>query len=313
MNNCSFFIKDKALFGSSPSQKSVEELEENGVKYFIDLTTPEEKEQNKVKFYITKYNYINYPIIDRHIPTDWRNYASFIIKICKIIKTLRNNDKLYINCRAGLGRSGVVVSSILCYLFNLTPDESLQYTTKCLGNRVKLKEKWRKIGSPQTYTQKNFIHKFFYSLNFYRSYKHSSSFGFSNYSIHSIKIDGIGVFPTVEAAFQAHKNINDKEYVQKQIDSKSVIMSKYLGNKIVTNDDWEEKKVEIMEKILELKFEQHECIRENLLNTGLRQIVEHTKDDTFWGDGGDGTGKNMLGKILMKIRNKYYEKNNLIS
>ena len=88
MNNCSFFIKDKALFGSSPSQKSVEELEENGVKYFIDLTTPEEKEQNKVKFYITKYNYINYPIIDRHIPTDWRNYASFIIKICKIIKKI---------------------------------------------------------------------------------------------------------------------------------------------------------------------------------------------------------------------------------
>ena len=60
MNNCSFFIKDKALFGSSPSQESVEELEENGVKYFIDLTTPEEKEQNKVKLYVTKHNYINY-------------------------------------------------------------------------------------------------------------------------------------------------------------------------------------------------------------------------------------------------------------
>jgi hypothetical protein len=43
------------------------------------------------------------------------------------------------------------------------------------------------------------------------------------------------------------------------------------------------------------------------LNTGLRPIVEHTKDDNFWGDGGDGSGKNMLGKILTKVRNKYYE------
>jgi ribA/ribD-fused uncharacterized protein len=308
MNNCSFFIKDKALFGSSPSQESVEELEENGVKYFIDLTTQEEKEQNKVIVYTTKHTYINYPINDRHIPTNWQSYASFIIKISRIIKSLRNNDKLYINCRAGLGRSGVVVASILCYLFNLTPEESLQYTTKCLGNRKKLKEKWRKIGSPQTYTQKKFIHKFFYPLNFYRTYKHSSTFGFSNYSTHIINIDGIGIFPNAEAAFQTYKNLDDKEYIQKQLECKSVIMSKYLGSKIKIREDWEEKKVEIMEKILELKFEQHDDIRENLITTGLRPIVEHTKDDDFWGDGGDGSGKNMLGKILMKIRNKYYEK-----
>ena len=308
MNNCSFFIKDKALFGSSPSQESVEELEENGVKYFIDLTTCEEKEQNKVITYTTKYNYVNYPIIDRHIPTDWRSYASFIIKISKIIKSLRNDDKLYINCRAGLGRSGVVVSSILCYLFNLTPDESLQYTTKCLGNRKKLKEKWRKIGSPQTYTQKKFIQKFFYPLNFYRTYKHSSTFGFSNYSLHPVNVVKIGIFPTAEAAFQAYKNLDDKEYVKTQLESKSAIMSKYYGSKIYLCENWDEKKVEIMEKIIELKFEQHEDIKENLIDTGLRPIVEHTKDDNFWGDGGDGTGKNILGKILMKIRNTYYEK-----
>ena len=84
-------------------------------------------------------------------------------------------------------------------------------------------------------------------------------------------------------------------------------MSKYIGSKIKQREDWEDVKVDIMEKILQLKFDQHEDIRENLLNTWLRPIVDHTKDDSFWGDGGDGSGQNMLGKILTRIRNRYYE------
>jgi predicted NAD-dependent protein-ADP-ribosyltransferase YbiA (DUF1768 family) len=30
--------------------------------------------------------------------------------------------------------------------------------------------------------------------------------------------------------------------------------------------------------------------------------VEHTKNDAYWGDGGDGIGKNRLGQILMAVR-----------
>ncbi|KAF9194169.1 hypothetical protein BGZ50_006648 [Haplosporangium sp. Z 11] len=36
----------------------------------------------------------------------------------------------------------------------------------------------------------------------------------------------------------------------------------------------------------------------------LRSDWEHTKNDRYWADGGDGTGKNMLGKILMEVREK---------
>ena len=36
---CSYFIKDKCLFGSYPNAHRVNELENEGVKYFIDLTT----------------------------------------------------------------------------------------------------------------------------------------------------------------------------------------------------------------------------------------------------------------------------------
>jgi predicted NAD-dependent protein-ADP-ribosyltransferase YbiA (DUF1768 family) len=37
-------------------------------------------------------------------------------------------------------------------------------------------------------------------------------------------------------------------------------------------------------------------------------IIEHTKNDNYWADGGDGSGKNMLGKILMEIRDELTKK-----
>jgi hypothetical protein len=41
---------------------------------------------------------------------------------------------------------------------------------------------------------------------------------------------------------------------------------------------------------------------EILLGTGDAEIVEHTENDDYWGDGGDGSGTNKLGQILMRVR-----------
>ena len=68
MDNASFFIKNRALFGSFPTQESVDELEKNGVRYFINLTDLT-IEKNIIP-YKTNYVYFNYPIIDNYIPTD---------------------------------------------------------------------------------------------------------------------------------------------------------------------------------------------------------------------------------------------------
>jgi ribA/ribD-fused uncharacterized protein len=43
-------------------------------------------------------------------------------------------------------------------------------------------------------------------------------------------------------------------------------------------------------------------IREILLATGDARIVKHTENDAYWGDGGDGSGENRLGQILMRVR-----------
>lgn len=53
---------------------------------------------------------------------------------------------------------------------------------------------------------------------------------------------------------------------------------------------------------LKLKFTTHADLKKQLLDTGDRQIIQHTRNDKYWGDGGNGTGKNRLGILLMKLR-----------
>jgi len=69
-------------------------------------------------------------------------------------------------------------------------------------------------------------------------------------------------------------------------------------------EDWEEVKDGIMLDALRLKFTQHSELKELLLSTGDEEIIEDSPIDSYWGCGSDGEGKNMLGKLLMKLRSE---------
>ena len=71
--------------------------------------------------------------------------------------------------------------------------------------------------------------------------------------------------------------------------------------------DWERVRDELMRKAVLAKFTQHPEIRELLLGTGDAMLVEHTTNDSYWGDGGDGRGLNMLGQILVSVREELRE------
>ena len=55
------------------------------------------------------------------------------------------------------------------------------------------------------------------------------------------------------------------------------------------------------------KFKQHPQLKKLLLETGNAILIEKTKQDNFWADGGDGSGQNYLGKILMMVREELKE------
>ena len=68
-------------------------------------------------------------------------------------------------------------------------------------------------------------------------------------------------------------------------------------------------KYQVMKDALKAKFTQHEDLKCLLLSTGNRELIENAKDDYQWGCGKDGTGKNLLGKALMEVREEIKKEN----
>lgn len=125
---------------------------------------------------------------------------------------------------------------------------------------------------------------------------------FSNFSAHGFELDG-KYWRTSEHYFQAQKFAGqpDEEEIRRAGTPKEAAN---LGRerKRPLRQDWESVKDEIMRKAVRRKFEIHEAIREILLSTGDEILIEKTSSDYYWGCGTEGTGKNMLGQILMEVR-----------
>jgi len=57
------------------------------------------------------------------------------------------------------------------------------------------------------------------------------------------------------------------------------------------------------------KFETHADLQADLLSTGTEDLVENAPSDYYWGCGKSGSGKNMLGIILMQVRERLRSQN----
>ncbi len=139
-------------------------------------------------------------------------------------------------------------------------------------------------------------------------YSITDEFGyFSNFSYHEIHLDN-EQWKTVEHYFQAQK-FTKKEYRKKIKQANSPMLAAILGRsrKQKLRKDWDSIKIQVMRKALHAKFSQHRELKDLLLSTGNAKLVESTLNDSFWGDGGNGKGKNMLGQLLMELRQNIYE------
>ncbi len=138
-----------------------------------------------------------------------------------------------------------------------------------------------------------------------RFYSVSDAYGeFSNFSPHPITLDGQR-WPTSQHYIQAQKLDDDAKREEIRRANRPMLAAR-LGRdrKSPLRRDWESVKVEVMRTAVRAKFTQHETLRALLLSTGDAKLVEHTENDSYWGDGGDGSGKNRLGHLLMKVRDE---------
>ena len=139
-------------------------------------------------------------------------------------------------------------------------------------------------------------------------YKKNEPYGeFSNFSEHPIYLDGT-MWKTVEHYFQASKFLNDYSVVVQMAKTPMDAASLGRSRAYPIRGDWEVVKDEVMKRGVFKKVETYNNIRKLLLSTDNREIVEHTSNDYYWGDGGDGSGLNKLGYILMEARCYFREK-----
>ena len=155
-------------------------------------------------------------------------------------------------------------------------------------------------------------------------------FEFSNFYMAPVEIDG-KIYPSSEHAYQAFKFLGpqaterDKEYAEiiRKINTpnkaKILATQKRVGgykwktdlnptiesySDVKMRPDWEQVKDDVMRVIVYAKFSQNSKLKELLLSTGDALIQEDSTRDYYWGTGKDGSGKNMLGIILMETRIK---------
>jgi ribA/ribD-fused uncharacterized protein len=130
----------------------------------------------------------------------------------------------------------------------------------------------------------SFRYDFFFLSNFYNA---------------PIEHEGI-VYQNNEAAFQAQKCVDIKD--RERFANISPSDAKRLGRRVELRKDWEQVKVSIMTEIVREKFQQNPDLADKLLATGNAHLEEgNTWGDRIWGTV-NGQGANMLGKILMQVR-----------
>jgi GTP cyclohydrolase II len=150
------------------------------------------------------------------------------------------------------------------------------------------------------------IKKYPYSNNKIEFYEKFDDYGgFSNFSDHPFILHD-KYWRTAEHYYQAYKFRRNSEVFNKIQQSKTPMEAKNLAYfyEIDYKDNWENRKILFMHNALIEKFRQNEELKELLLETKESYIIEKAPTDEYWGSGKDGKGKNILGRLLMYVRDE---------
>lgn len=113
-------------------------------------------------------------------------------------------------------------------------------------------------------------------------------------------------FNSVECAYQAAKVKNASDLVS--FVNLSPFEAKQWGKKVELRDDWENIKVGIMMFLLRQKFQDPTILGKLLKTDGLYLVEGNYWHDNQWGvcycKKCSGMGKNLLGTLLMSVRNE---------
>ena len=326
----------RIMVGGKPyNNDDLQYLYKNKITVFVNLTTSNElNNRQNFKYHLklpSNIQFIHFPIKDMAVGQDGST-MELVDKIIKLSKT----DIVYIHCKGGHGRAGVIGGLIVHKLY-----PSLSYTEviKHIQKQHSTRKCNPKSSTPQTSPQFNQLHRIINNSQDILFYdKNCTSYVFSN--LYTEKKD-LPLFKdkddrewySSEAYYQAHKFMGispeSNTYAEIIRNTKSAHFAYLLGNmggnirpnwkidgvsiidiikkfkstiKIV--DCWDNKKECVMKQALTYKFRQNIGLKETLLNSGTSSLVEYTPRDMYWGTYWNKNGKNRLGYLLEYVRNE---------
>lgn len=142
-------VNDQIYFGKYPDEDILKALKELNIKLIIDLTHFTDRLPSYPS--IEGIKRIEFPIVDMSIQEDdlTLQYVMFIKSLF-----LNGDNPIYIHCRGGHGRSGVITCLLYGLLYDKSAEESLEAIKEAHDNRKQMSRRMRIIGSPQTIDQK---------------------------------------------------------------------------------------------------------------------------------------------------------------
>ena len=181
--------------------------------------------------------------------------------------------------------------------------ESLFKTIDRLDTNQKIENEYEKLSTILISNKKNT------KIDYFTGY---FSFLSNNY-LTPVYHDG-SIFQSVLHAYYANKT-EDKNIHKKILNCENFQNLLSLAYRIKDPENWENKKFQIMEKLVRDKFRRNKEISEKLILTENRELIntllEYNEKNLFWGVY-KGKGENNLGRILTKIREDLiYDKKNL--
>jgi protein-tyrosine phosphatase len=137
-------------FSEFETRKRIQELIHAGIRTCIDLTKPGEMEPSYRDIFLEELsqfgfegNYYHFPIYDFGVP----DHDQLTRTLDKIDESITDKQPVYVHCRAGIGRTGLIVG---CYLarHGKSGEEALKEIKQL---RSSMSSRW--VQSPETDAQ----------------------------------------------------------------------------------------------------------------------------------------------------------------
>ena len=125
-------------------EEIIDELKAKGITHIINLMQSHEYKCYDTSLFSNNFKITNIELVDNSVPE--------IDKILEVLYAIDNNEKTYLHCNLGLGRTGVMVAVYLSKKYAFVPDTLISKIEE-----LKQNSKLHPFSSPVTKEQREFV------------------------------------------------------------------------------------------------------------------------------------------------------------